>query len=582
MKQALPRACNALAKNQLYHITTPIFYPNAKPHLGHLYSSLLCDASKRWHGLLDQKTLLTTGTDEHGLKIQTASEKNGYKTPMQFVDTLYRDFVKLDEMAQIDYTRFIRTTDDDHAKSVQDLWKRCWDRGYIYKGEHQGWYSISDECFYPDSKVVQIKEDGSELSLSDLDIDRDAKFINTETRNEVVYHSETNYFFKLSAFQDRLTSLLEVENPQFIYPPSRRDQIINELREFKLRDLSISRPCSRIKWGIDVPQDPTQKIYVWFDALCNYITSIGGLEAVISNTPVRLKHKGYTTLQNPRDWWGSTSHLIGKDISKFHTIYWPSFLMAAGLPLPKQIIIHGHWLSGGTKMSKSVGNVVDPIDIISHYGCDPVRWYILENSHIEADGDFREERLHATREQLVSKWGNLLNRCCGNKFNISRAVETFAVNSKNSEELSHNFQDQQTKTSYLNLVTLLGALPESFNKHMLKLDTRSALKLLWEIIGEANAFVQNTTPWLKSGKEQDLVIFTAVEVVRITAIISQPIIPALSGDLLDRIDVSRNKRSLSHALLGLDAAYGAEANKKGRSVPIKRIPPRIGMSSIIP
>ena len=225
------------------------------------------------------------------------------------------------------------------------------------RDRHQGWYSVSDECFYPESKVVQLLQDGEELALNDPRVKKDGAFINTETRNEVLFQSETNYFFKLSAFQDQLLVYLERENPNFIQPPSRRTQIINELREFKLRDLSVSRPCSRIKWGIDVPQDPTQKVYVWFDALCNYMTSLGGPDAIADNLPVKIKHNTLTQLQNPREWWTNTTHLIGKDIAKFHAIYWPAFLMAADLPLPKQIIVHGHWLSGGTKMSKSVGNL---------------------------------------------------------------------------------------------------------------------------------------------------------------------------------------------------------------------------------
>ncbi|SCU82637.1 LAME_0C02190g1_1 [Lachancea meyersii CBS 8951] len=575
MKGSSLKAVTEAWKGQLHHITTPIFYPNARPHLGHLYSSLLCDVSKRWHAMLDQKTLLTTGTDEHGLKIQTASEKNGFASPKKFVDTLCQDFFKLDQHANIDYTRFIRTTDPDHAKCVQELWNRCWEHGYIYKGEHGGWYSVSDECFYPDSKVVQLAEDGQEIALPPKsDINKSGTFINTETRNEVVYHSEINYFFKLSAFQDRLLSFLENENPNFIYPPSRRDHILNELRESQLRDLSVSRPCSRIRWGIDVPQDSSQKIYVWFDALCNYLTSIGGVDAIAGKKEVVLNHNGLQGVQNAHQWWTSTTHLIGKDIAKFHAIYWPSFLLAAGLPLPKQIIVHGHWLSGGTKMSKSLGNVVDPLEMISYYGCDPMRWYILENSHIEADGDFREDRLHSTREQLVSKWGNLLNRCCGSKFNISRAISTFCSASENCQERSLILKDASSKAAFLSLEQSLEKLPASFHEHIKNLDTRSALNLLRDVINEANAFVQSTTPWLKSGSDQDLIIFIAVETVRITAILSQPIIPTLSGQLLDRLDISENKRSIAYAILGSDNSYAEHANEKGRPVAIKRIPLR--------
>ncbi|SCU85936.1 LADA_0D10946g1_1 [Lachancea dasiensis] len=570
MKGALPKALSGLVKGQLYHITTPIFYPNAKPHLGHLYSSLLCDVSARWHAMLGDKTLFTTGTDEHGLKIQTASEAKGYRSPKEFVDILHQEFVKLDELANVDFSRFIRTTDEDHNNSVRELWNRCWRHGYIYKGEHSGWYSVSDECFYPDSKVVRIKKDSPGAIDS-----KDGKFINTETGNEVVFQSETNYFFKLSALQDKLIDLLENEKPEFISPPSRRDQILNDLKTSQLRDISVSRPSSRIRWGIDVPQDSTQKIYVWFDALCNYLASIGGTGAVATNKPVFVRHKGCDHLKNPGDWFAKTTHLIGKDIAKFHTIYWPSFLLAAELPLPREVVIHGHWLSGGIKMSKSLGNVVDPIAMISYYGCDTMRWYILENSHIEADGDFREERLHATREQLVSKWGNLLNRCCGKKFNVHRAVKTFAKPEALDEDLSRYLENPATKDGYSKIVKQLERLPGAFNEAMLKLDTRSALKLLWEVIGEANAFVQSGTPWLKSNSEQDIIIFVAMETVRITAILSQPIIPSLSNEFLDRIDIDTSRRSLKYAEFGLDSDYGKNSNEGGRSVVITRKPLRI-------
>ncbi|CUS24507.1 LAQU0S17e00474g1_1 [Lachancea quebecensis] len=568
---ALSRGAQTRLKDALFHITTPIFYPNAKPHLGHLYSSLLCDVSSRWRAMQGYNTLFTTGTDEHGLKIQNASEKNGYSNPKQFVDVLYREFVKLDQMANIGYTRFIRTTDEDHIRAVRELWNRCWERGYIYKGEHEGWYSISDECFYPESKVVQLQDNGQELPVGSLKIREDEKFINIETRNEVVYHSESNYFFKLSSFQTKLLEFLETENPHFIYPPSRRDQIVNELRDSKLRDLSISRPSSRIKWGIDVPQDPSQKIYVWFDALCNYLSSVGGLQAILSNSQVSVKHTFTNQLEKPRDLWANTTHVIGKDIAKFHTIYWPSFLMAAGVPLPKKVVVHGHWLSGGIKMSKSIGNVVDPLDMISHYECDPVRWYLLENSHIEADGDFREERLHATREQIVSKWGNLLNRCCSNRFSISRAVETFAGQAATPEDNAKILAGHEVQESYLELVQLVKVLPELYSVHMQQLETRAALKLLWDVIGKANVFVQVSTPWLKSGKEQDLIIFTAIEIVRLTSILAQPIIPTLSNAFLDRIGVDKDSRDLSCTHLGADLLYGKGSNDKAREVPIKKV-----------
>lgn len=559
------------SKQAKFHVTTPIFYPNAKPHLGHLYSSLLCDVTRRWYDLLSYKTLFTTGTDEHGLKIQLASEKQSYNTPHDFVEVLYKHFVDLDKKSQVNYSRFIRTTDPDHIENVKKLWRLCWENGYIYKGEHQGWYSISDETFYPESKVVELREGGGEIALKDTVIDSRRKYINTETRNEVLHQSETNYFFRLSAFQKKLIEYIE-QNPQFIHPPNKRDQILHDLKENPLQDLSISRPASRLKWGIDVPNDSEQKVYVWFDALCNYLTSVGGIDAVKHNTRVSLAHSTLSTTENPRGWWENTTHLIGKDIAKFHTVYWPSFLMAADLPLPKQIVIHGHWLSNGVKMSKSLGNVVDPLLMISYYGCDSMRWYLLENSRLETDCDFVEGRLHGVRELLSSKWGNLINRCCGPKFNLARGVSTF--NNRSPEELSQILTEGPTRKAFESLVSQLDELPGYLHDHFTQFDTSGPLKQIWSIINDTNTFVQLSEPWNKKGDEQDLIIYTAMEVARILSILSQPIIPELSGKFLDRIDVSKERRSLRFAELGADASYGQGSNVKGREVPISRIPLR--------
>ena len=252
------------------HITTPIFYPNAKPHIGHLYSSLLCDVHHRWQLLKGNQSFFTTGTDEHGLKIQLASESNGFDQPKKFVDKLYMDFVHLDKIFDINYTRFIRTTDPDHVENVKKLWQLCLKNGFIYKGEHKGWYSISDETFYPESKVVK-------------DPKHDGKYLNTESNNEVIYQSETNYFFRLSLFKEKLINHIR-EYPNFIFPITKREQILQELNTTNLLDLSISRPSTRLQWGIPTPNDPSQKVYVWFDALCNYLSSIGGISSILNDT----------------------------------------------------------------------------------------------------------------------------------------------------------------------------------------------------------------------------------------------------------------------------------------------------------
>ncbi|KAH3679963.1 hypothetical protein WICMUC_000706 [Wickerhamomyces mucosus] len=501
-----------------FYITTPIFYPNAAPHLGHLYSMLLCDVRNRWELLKGNSSFFTTGTDEHGLKIQTAAEKQGVD-PKEFVDQLALVFKDLASKTDIKFDRFIRTTDADHVKAVEHFWNKLQENGYIYQGKHSGWYSISDETFYPKTQILKNEENGRHYSI--------------ESGSEVVYTTEKNYFFKLSFFQQALIQLIE-SNPKFIIPEQRQTDLLRELKSGPLQDLSISRPSTRLKWGITVPNDDSQKIYVWVDALVNYLTSGG--------------------YPNVNKLWPGT-HLIGKDIIRFHCIYWPALLLAAGESLPTQVVVHGHWLANGFKMSKSRGNVVDPLLINDYYGTDSLRFFLCENSVLNGDCNFSEEALFRTREQLIDKYSNLIMRCCGKKFNIERAVSRY-------NHLSDlKFQDDNLQLQYENLVHSANSIYRKMDSKITQMNFAGAIQEFWTLIIQANQFVQTSEPWKKSQDEQDKIIFIGSEVARICSILIHPVIPELSLLILKRLNIS--KVSTDYLEIGADLSYGKGVNRPG-------------------
>ena len=501
-----------------FYITTPIFYPNAAPHLGHLYSMLLCDVRNRWAKLSGNDSFFTTGTDEHGLKIQLAAEAKNVP-PKQFVDSLALVFKDLAATCSIDYDRFIRTTDEDHVKAVEQVWNTLQEKGWIYEGEHEGWYAISDETFYPRTQIKQ-EEDG--------------KWVSIESGSEVKLTKEKNYFFKLSEFREKLIQLLE-SNPQWIIPGQKYNELLNELKSQPLADLSVSRPSARLKWGIQVPGDDSQRIYVWIDALVNYLTSCK-----------------YPELNQ---YWSNATHLIGKDIIRFHCVYWPALLMAAEIPLPKQVVVHGHWLCEGSKMSKSKGNVVDPLQIINDYGVDPVRFFLCENSVLNGDNNFSVESLQRSRDQLVDKYSNLVMRCCGKKFNVERALKEYDTLNE------HQFEDPILQQQLTNLKQSINSLYDKMNTDMVQLNTAAAIQEFWDVISDANQFIQDSEPWKREQLEKDLIILMGVETARVASILIQPVMPEISSKVLDRLNVVN--RDLSHAKFGADKSYGKGINRAG-------------------
>lgn len=555
-----------------FYITTPIFYVNAAPHIGHLYSMLIADTRNKWEKLNPLKeSFMLTGTDEHGLKIQLTAEKLGLE-PKVLVDKVSQNFSKLAEQFDVNYDRFIRTTDNDHIELVRYFWNLMMEKGFIYTDTHSGWYSISDETFFPETQIEEVVKNGKAVKIS------------SETKNEVVYQKETNYFFKLSMFQEQLIQFLK-QNPEFIKPKHRYQFILKELEDTKLPDLSISRPSSRLKWSIEVPNDSTQKIYVWFDALLNYLTATKfphGFE---------VQDSKFVTPENSI--WPAT-HVIGKDIIRFHCIYWPIFLMAAGIELPKQVIVHSHWLCDGFKMSKSLGNVVDPMEISEYYGVDPVRFFLVENSNIDDDCKFSEELLQRSRDAVLGKYCNLISRIGGKNFSIEEAVKSFESGEFNNiREIIETYTINKDSVEGLlssssKLTTDLNDLYNQMDHYFTNFDYIRAIQCWWSVINQANQIFQSAEPWtyvkLINSPEtpaelkekyrilNNYFVYLCAETTRISSILIQPVMPQLSKKILDRLNVSG--RTSEFTTFGADLQYGSGANSKSHKVPLEKIAPR--------
>ncbi len=481
-----------------FYITTSIYYVNAKPHIGHCSESFACDTLARYHRLKGDDVFFLTGTDEHGQKIAKAAAE-AQLTPKEFVDSVVTHSIKLWSDLSISYDDFIRTTEERHIEAVQLVLKKLNENGELYESEYKGWYCTPCETFWPKN---QLEDD-----------------ICPDCKRKVEEISETNWFLRTSKYQEWLKKYIET-HPEFIKPVTRRNEILSFLEQ-PLQDLCISRPKSRLEWGIPIPFSAEHVTYVWVDALINYISAIGY---------VRNEEKF-------KKFWPADVHVIGKDIIRFHAIYWPIILHAIGLTPPRTVFAHGWWSIGkpGEKMSKSKGDVVDPVSVVNKYGADALRYFLLREVTFGLDGVYSEEALVGRlNTDLANDLGNLLNRT------LTMIEKYFHGVIPNQYEIGCAEDDEALKK-------MAQELPKKIDGFMGELDFAGALAAIWELINKANKYIEVQAPWSldKQGEIKRLgsVIYNLAEVLRIVAISVSPFIPKAAENMWSQLGVSAPLKS---------------------------------------
>ncbi|OQO79468.1 methionine--tRNA ligase [Enterococcus gallinarum] len=502
-----------MAEKETFYITTPIYYPSGKLHIGNSYTTIACDAVARYKRLMGFDVFYLTGVDEHGQKIEKKAEELGVD-PQEYVDKMAADVKKLWKTLDISYDKFIRTTDDYHKKAVQKIFQQLLDQGDIYLGEYEGWYSVSDEEYFTETQLAEVYRDEEGHVIGGK----------APSGHEVELVKESSYFFRMSKYADRLVQYYD-EHPEFIQPESRKNEMINNFIKPGLEDLAVSR--TTFKWGIPVTASPEHVVYVWIDALSNYITALG-----YGSDDDSLFQK----------YWPADVHMVGKEIVRFHTIYWPIMLMALDLPLPKKIFGHGWLMMKDGKMSKSKGNVVYPEMLVERYSLDALRYYLLRAVPFGSDGVFTpEDFVSRVNYDLANDLGNLLNR-------------TIAMINKYCEGIVPKYASKVTPYDS-ELSTTAANVVGRYHEAMDKMEFSTALSEVWTLISRANKYIDETQPWVlakdpEKKAELDSVMVHLAESLRIVAILLQPIMTETPENIFHQLGLTSEAMDLKDLRFG--------------------------------
>ena len=516
-----------MAEKKTFYITTPIYYPSGKLTIGNAYTTIAADTMARYKRSQGYDTFFLTGTDEHGLKIEQKAEGQGVK-PQEFVDKMANSYKKLWKSLDIEYDKFIRTTDAEHVKAVQQIFEKLLKKGDIYLGEYTGWYSVEDEEYFTESQLAEVYKDDNGNVIGGK----------APSGHEVRLVKEPSYFFKMSKYADRLVKYYK-DHPDFILPHSREKEMINNFIKPGLEDLSVTR--TTVDWGIPVPSDPKHVVYVWIDALSNYITALG-----------------YGSDDNSlfKKYWPADVHLVGKEIVRFHTIYWPIMLMALDLPLPKHIIGHGWVLMKNGKMSKSKGNAVYPESLTSRYGVDPLRYYLMRALPFGADGIFTpEDFIERINYDLANDLGNLLNRTVSmiNQYQDGQVAPVPVAQDKFGKDL----QDTAAKVI------------SEYREQMDALHFSQALDSIWKLVARANKYIDETTPWVlnKENKTEELshVMSNLAESLRLIAIMIYPVMTETAPNIYAQLGLNWEDEDQKNLEFG-DFAWNTKVVEKPKPI----------------